>query len=377
MGPDRLPQNGASELQHLRWYLLPEVFVSALLFLLALVLIPSWVGSGALIWPDLLGQMFSPHTLAALGLALVLRQGSIDLSVWAAFSLGAAAAALVIQAGSHPLLALAAVVGVGLGLGGIHALAVVGMKLPGWGVTLITGTLGVSVVAAATDGEAVKLAMEHFDRWPGASRPVFMAGTFYIAALLALARLSSRSYRQKRPRLPAKLAGALVASAVLSSLGGLCWLLKSGQTCLPGYLVGDLRILAAAVLAGAAGLPGRGRSLLVCAMLPLAMLVTTVWRFGVWPTPLWPVPANLLALAGMAWAAQWIFVRVRRPAARLGIVWPVLAALGVVSLAATAAAEIPGRDVFRSIVGVVLWVIGTGGAVLAWLHGRTPNKPHA
>lgn len=370
-------------------YLRTELFVVALLGLLLLVLAVPWAqsGVGGRVYGDADGGvtvieyardfvagMIIPWMLPAMGLVLVLRQGSIDLSVWMAFALAAAAGARMMEADWHPVVILAAVVGAGVALGLIHALAVVRLRLPGWGATLITATIGVSLAAALTGGEVIAVGMDRLARWPGANRTELITGSFFIVALLAVAPLSLRSHWAHRPRPRGSLAAALVGSGVLSCLGGLCWLLKSGRTCMPGHIVGDLRVLAAAVLAGAVCLRGRGHSLLSCALVPPAMLVASVWWLFVCPTPTWPVEVNLLALAAMVWAAHWAWRQAARPTGGIRLIWAVLAASGIVSLAATAATEIPDRDVARTFVGLLLWLIGLGGALVEWLKQRKSAK---
>ena len=120
-----------------RWFEPLEAYVVMLWVLLACVLIPAWVQSGAVYGSEVAHQMLNPWTLAAVGLALVLREGGVDLSVWAVFTLAAVVAARLAEAAASPLWILAAVICVGAAFGLVHA-ALTLLKAPSWVVTPIT-----------------------------------------------------------------------------------------------------------------------------------------------------------------------------------------------------------------------------------------------
>ncbi len=318
----------------------------------------------------LLKEAVNPWLLPALGLGWVLASGGVDLSVWVVFGLGSVVAARIAAAGAPPLAMLAGATAVGVAVGTVHAAAVGCLRLPSWGVTLITAIVGASVVSAAAGGKILALEMSGGDTWPGATRPVMLTATFYAVAMLA-ALLLGEGRRPARKDRPLALASALSASAVLSALGGLCWLVRSGWTPRPGYLVADLRAAAAAVLAGAVILTAPGRKLVAGVLLVPAMLLVTIWRQSVWYTPALPAETNLvllmaMALAGQcAWRSSW---RGRGPAGKL---WAGLAAAGIVALAASAwDAPRPLPAVLRW-GGVGMWGVGIGAAAAGWLRRRT------
>lgn len=82
----------------------------------------------------------------------------------------------------------------------------------------------------------------------------------------------------------AHLLTALIASGFFAGSAGALWLLDQGSTPVPSAwrVVDDLRVPAAAVMAGAWLLSGRRRTLLAVALLPAALLLTTNWQVRVW-----------------------------------------------------------------------------------------------
>ena len=87
----------------------------------------------------------------------------------------------------------------------------------------------------------------------------------------------------------ARMLAALCASGFLAGSAGALWLLDQGSTPIPSAwrVVDDLRVPAAAVLAGGWLLAGKNRSILAVALLPLALLLTTGWQMRVWSLSHW------------------------------------------------------------------------------------------
>ena len=340
------------------------MFVVKLLVLLLAVLVIPWVQSGSVLgqsWAERAGYLgreaVNPWLLPSLGLVWVMAGGGLDLSVWVVFALGAVIGTRITGAGGSPMLMLAGVTAAGVAVGMIHAAGVGWLRLPSWAVTLATATIGVSVVAALAGGQILKLRLSDKYSWPGQANPVLLTGSFYVVAMLA-AVLAGEGRRSARTGHPAAMAYALIASAVLSALGGLCWLVASGVTPKPGHLAGDVRVAAAAVLAGAAVLNGTGRRMVASVLLLPAMLLATAWRQCVWCTLDWPGGANLILLVAMVLLAQWVWVRNRDAGRAGGVIWPALAVAGIAVLAGSAWDVDPAARVALRWAGLGLWAVG-------------------
>ena len=273
------------------------------LALLALVLLPAWADGGATYLSDVLGQMVSPLLLPALGMVFVLQRRRLDLGVWAMYALGSAVAARLLP--DQPTLAVLAVLGLGLGVGLLNAFLVALCRLPCWPVTLLVATLGVSGFAYFTGGQEIALNRSAtLLEWATVSQPAALTGIAFIAALLVGLLASGERAQRQGDRWA--LAGALLMSSVLSAWGGLCWFVQLGVTPTRANVLGDLRVLAAAVLCGAFVLRGLGRALLAAVLLPSALLVATIWQQTVWDFGWARWHGELLVLAAMALGVQWV-----------------------------------------------------------------------
>jgi len=380
------------------WFAPLEAYVAGLWLLLASALIPTWIiHGGAVYGPDIMRQIIGPYVLPALGLALALRQGRIDLSIWTVFTLASVVSARLMAVGAHPLGVLAAAIAVGACVGGIHALVVVFVPVPaaaGRALTglaaaalsvLVTSLTGLAAMALAwwiAGGKVLVAAKAELARWPGADDELMVTGSLIIATVILLMPLSMSRYVGRARPGRRSASAAMVASAVLSAAGGLCWLLHDGRTPLPGHFFGDLRVPAAAVLAGAVVLTRPGRSALVAIMVPFAMAVVTAWRQQVWPTPAWPVYANLIALIVLLPAAQWSFRYALHAPGWAVKVWPILAGMGILSIAlvplVTALVPTSGPfhpDLILTAVGAGLWAIGSGAVLIHWVWPRLRPAP--
>ena len=376
-----------------------EALVVVMLAALTVLLVPPWVLRGAdlseathqvrvVYMPDLLGQMLNPWLLPAMGFLWVLRQGAIDLSVWGAFALGGAISAVVVAGGGHPVLAIGLTGVAGLALGIAHAAAVVKLRAPAWLATALGG-LAAAGLAMLVMPETFRLEATRLARWPGVNGPLWLAGGFYAASMLGLMLLSPSPTPGQPPRKMLR-AWALIGSATISALGGLCGLAKTGGVILPGLLhstlgwvstwsgarpaydgpeiIGDTRVLAAAVLTGVLLMHRPGRTLLAGLFLPHTMLLATIWRYRVWDVPgLNWASAALLAL--MAMGTQWAFARSVRgalPSASHApipgrkhwpmMMWAMLAAMiGMMALASTAGELRRETEFICRATGLALW----------------------
>ncbi len=278
--------------------------------------------------------LMSPWLLVSLGLLIAIRCGSFDLSPWAVMWLsGVMAAWQVGQGASGPEAARTAgavALAAGLIVGaagmwhrqlGLLASVAVALAALAWaqhlagGQSLEAELLGQatrdSLLPARDNGQDPNLLAALL----GISAVrLLMVGLVYCACLLVLmlvnvwSRHHDPSAQEQnsqwqvrwKPRLM-RLAGHVLCS-LLAGLGGIAWLLEHGRVEAPRQVIGDLRVLAAPILAGGFVLMGRGRMLSAAALLPLALLVATRWRQQVWPIYAGGMELQLLVLLGMVLA---------------------------------------------------------------------------
>jgi len=336
------------------------------------------------------GRMASFYLLPALGMCLALRCGAIDLSVWAVAAMGGVLAAVAVNAGWPPAWAFAAAAAAGLGAGAVNGALVAFARLPAPLVTLVTGGLLMFAVQAGVKGEAVSIPGDTFLEWaaisdapegeaPDGEAPqavflsppmlrmgvVVLSYAVVLVALLAVdlpGTLGGRRHRAP-PGQAARFA-ALCASGALCGLAGAVWLIEHGAAPVLARPVGDLRIPAAAVLAGAAFFAGRGRALLVALCLPGALLLAGIWQREVW---VWDLrvdvyPLQTLLLVAMGVATHVAMAKALCGRRRLTVPAAGLCAAGMLLCAASALVR--GFDVRAAFYIAGLAVFGLGAAML-------------
>jgi ribose/xylose/arabinose/galactoside ABC-type transport system permease subunit len=197
----------------------------------------------------------------------------------------------------------------GLALGAFNGIATAILRIPSLLTTLFSAATVTYLLPYATTLRDPRVAATAFDDWcNSANMPPMMLRMFlviglYAATLLAMLFADSR-YSSGRLRRRTELFGALCVSGALSGLGGGIWLIDQSMTPLPFRMVGDLRVVAAAVLAGAAFFGGRGRGMLAGVCLPVALLTATVWRQIVAVLPWYGYDMQLALLMAMAILTQ-------------------------------------------------------------------------
>ena len=237
------------------------------------------------------GQMASVRLLLAMGFALALRCGAVDLSIWVTAGAGGVLAAALMNAGVGAAPAFAAACGAGLALGAFNGAMVGLLRLPSVLVTPAAAAGVMLLVRRFAGAEGVAIPAGSFQALSILPYPPLLVGRMLIVAaiysgvMVALVVLDSAVGRGVRFGPRVQLLGALAASGALSALAGACWLIDRNQAPLPNAIVGDLRAPAAAVLAGAAFFAGRSRTLLVAIALPPALLAATIWRQQAWLVP--------------------------------------------------------------------------------------------
>lgn len=302
-----------------------DIAVALVLLALTAVLFPLWAGGelrGLLpreFVSMVLGELFSVNLLAAMAFAIALRVGAIDLSVWAVSCGSGIVAARLLVAGAGPELAVLAAACVGLGAGIVNGALVAWLRLPS---IIITAIVALGVIFAGqlfVEGREVLLPAEAFSQWQlvqtvqvdprdgeskigadtlpplqpeqahqkiavplSVTQKLLVAGVFVAVMFIVLAggAVADTGVRIGRR---GSIFGALCMSGVLAGIAGALWLVDSGRAPAPTRVVDDFRVVAAALIAGAVVLSGRGRTFRVCMMLPPAVLLATLWRQNVWP----------------------------------------------------------------------------------------------
>jgi hypothetical protein len=157
---------------------------------------------------------------------------------------------------------------------------------------------------------------------------------------------------------------ALVASGTLAGWGGALSLLDLGRAGVPNHPVGDLRVPAAALLAGAWYLQSSHRRVLTGVLLPPAMLLATAF-VPAWDLSRWGYQLQLLVLMGLTLLVQlgwhrWFADRSRREALAAAVLGA--AAVWILCLGAYGS-----MDLYRGahVAATVCGTIGAGLLVLS------------
>ena len=366
-----------------------DVLGSALVLCLAGTLAACWRVSPGRHFSDIVGQMFSFYLLPTLGFALALRCGAIDLSVWAVSGLGGVIAAGLLRHGAGPGASFAAALGAGLAVGAVQGLAVARLRIPSPIVTLIAAAAIVLALTTAFEDRSLDVADTSFEPWlsvsllpPYALRMLLVALT-YLAALFGILAVSTGvrlGQIAMNPR--AGLFASLCLSGGLSGLAGAIWLLDHGTAPVPSRIIGDLRVPAAAVLAGAAFFAGRGRSGLVALCVPACLLAATIWQVGTVHLAYEGYALQTVLLLGMTLATHAgmnQLIKVRGKGRALAGLSTILLAAGMVVLAMAAGSERLAAWRACQTGGIVTWVAGAALLLVSRAFGepKAPSAPPA
>ncbi len=377
-----------------------DVLAVACLLLLAVALVPGWVSelgpiSGAnseaeaadlfanraYYLSKVPGQVASFHLLLALGFALALRCGAVDLSVWAVAGAGGVVAAKLMNSGMSAPASFAVVVAAGAAVGAINALAVSGARMPSAAVTLAAAIALTVGVRAWVGTEAVAIAPERFaafrDLLPDPplllGRMLIVAAAWSAVMIVLMVADSARAATARIGR-RAELLAAMAVSGALSALGGACWLIDHSAAPAIHSSVGDLRVPAAVLLAGGALLAGRGRTMIVGLLLLPAVLLATIWRQEVLLLTVGGLAVQSVILICMIVVVQVAIVTATRQWGALAAAALVLTVGGVALLAASARVQGPtGRTAFH-LAALAIWLAGAA-LLLArrYFHARRPS----
>lgn len=351
-----------------------DLLTGGLLLAVLWILSPTIPLDGDRYLSDCVGQALGPYLAVALGFLLALRRGAIDLSVWAVMGVCGMAAAGLINMGLWPAAAFAAAGMCGAGIGSLNALLTVRLKIPSALATLAVALLLIGM-AGQLAGPARTVAVDDrtFESWrlrqssqyqddpppkgkamPARQRQIVIeetlrplvvtqmllsASIFSLALAAVLGGSVAKRYgREMSPR--KTLAAAMIGSGALAGFGGACWLVLYGAAPVPTRLFDDLRVPAAAMLAGGVFLAGYQRSVLAGLMLPPALLAATIWQQEA-GLPRWHgehvflivliVQVMVFQLAAARWPAG-----PDRRTGKCGIFGTILAAAGILALASSA-----------------------------------------
>lgn len=377
-----------------------DLLTMAVLAVLAATLLPGWiadigplfgkqggtddtarVSNIAQYLANIPGQMASFYLPLAMGFALALRCGAVDLSVWAVAGAGGVVAARLMNLPLPVPVAFLVAAAAGAIFGAVQGVLVARMNLPSVLVTAV-GAIGLTLLVGAWAGPGpVAVAGDRFAALRNALPPppiltgrMLIVAAVYAAGMLALVIADGAPRQRARPNRRRELTGALAGSGALAALGGACWLIDHPSAPVLSWPIGDLRVASAALLAGAALLGGRGRTMLVGLALPVALLTATVWRQEV-PLVSWRgVPFGGVVLICLAIVAQMAIDNAlswRQQGKWLAAAALAMLVAGMALLAATATiADLAGRRAFL-LVAMGVWLAG----FLVLLVSRNRRRP--
>jgi ribose/xylose/arabinose/galactoside ABC-type transport system permease subunit len=359
-----------------------DVLSVALLLILASVLIPSWDMARDTLLSMVAAHMASSLLLASLGFLLALRCGALDLSVWALAGLGGVVAAGLINSGVGVWPAFAVAGAAALAVGLLNGVLVAAVGLPSPLVTSATAMGVIWLLGWLIPGRQIAVPEQAFDAyfWHRSGVlgvRVMMVSVVFLATVAVLAVVDWTVWMGRQFPRRLSLAAALAASGLLAGLGGAAFLLDNGLAPVPTRLIDDLRVPAAALLAGGLFLGRRGRELLAGLSLPSAMLICTIWRQKAWnlPAPGLGWDLQMLVLMGMVIAAhlafgRWVAVRDSTDRPLVPQLSVLLTVWGIALVAA--AANFRNRNVHEAlhIAGVGIWLAGIPTVIISFRRER-------
>ncbi len=283
-------------------------------------------------------------------------------------------AAVLISRGTAAPVAFAAGAGVGLGIGLANAVGVGLCGLPGPVVTFVVAEAAIWIAGSAVVERSVSVPELAFQGWlswhssPMLAVRVLVVALVYLSALLGLLMIDYAVWRGVKFPRRVSLFAAMAASGLLSGVGGVLWLLDNSRAPAPTRLIDDLRIPAAAILAGGLFLGRKGRELLAGMSLPVAMLIVTIWRQKTWNLPGLGLALQMLVMTGMTIAVHLAFgqyVAARGSRRKMPTISVLLTVSGITLVAAAANFDHRlVREVFH-VAGIAVWLSGMPTLILA------------
>lgn len=210
------------------------LIVLAIVLVLLSILVPNFFTSRNI--GNVLIQA-APLGLMAIGMAIVMITGGIDLSIPAVMGLSAILGAMVLRdTGSIPLAGLVMLL-VGSGLGAVNGFSVAYLRMIPFVVTLAMMTIATGAAVAITNSVSIPVTDEAFyslvlDRSFGIQRPVIIAGAVTLIATILMRRhmygrwvyavgINAKTARVSGVPTSRVIFGAYVVSGLLAGLTGL------------------------------------------------------------------------------------------------------------------------------------------------------------
>ena len=357
----------------------------ALLAGLMTILLPSWDPAQQRYLTDIAGQMAAPGLLMAMGWLVAMRRGAIDLSVWVVAGVAGTAAAAAIAAGMSPRLAFVMATALGGVIGLVNGLLVAKVRLPSALATLAVGVAVILVAQAVFSRGRIRIPEDALQDWiivvraPADTAPADIADqptdgpeTFayplivtriviVLGAYVAVMFTALRRRRRPPGRRGASIVVSLTVCGMLAALAGACRLIAHGSAAVPARPIGDLRIPAAAILAGGLFFAGPNRAKLAGLCMPIALLAVTIWRQQVWQLGAWGYEWQVLLLVVLVIcfhaASKAVFARHRRVRRSAGLSVG-LQAVGIAMLAGAAVVDGHALRALCRAAGLLLCVAG-------------------
>ncbi len=360
-----------------------DIFNAVLLLILAVFVLPGWqrLGGGNML--DVVSMMTSSALLAALGMMIAWRYGSVDLSVWGVMGIGGLIAAEVLNAGGNPYIAFLAAIAGGAVVGLVNYLIIRRLYLiPSFILTFLVGTAIVVVLNMIYDVRTIFISDSAFGKllddtcWllgltaddqmnmAAPMMTVRMLTVFGVWAGVLIVFVIGDMITADTPRPFARWwvrPAALMTSGALAGIAGACWLIDHGETPVPQRPIDSLHIPAVVILSGTLLLQGRGRTLMVGICLPTAMLVVALWEQITWPIWFYGYSIELMIFMIMIGLIQWTMVwALDYPTGKAWIGWLVtsICSAGLVIMALTPRLEgyISPKNVM--LLGLSVWLAG-------------------
>jgi len=370
---------------------LRELLGAWLLIAVTLVMLASWGVDEQRHLKDVVGEMYSFYLMLAVAFTVALRQGAVDLSIWATAALGGVIAAATGHAGGGPGIAFLASGLVGCCVGALNGLVVTKGRVPSLVVTFISGLAVAWALRAAFETDVYRAPDGMFSTWlamipagfrdaswPWSGRPPFVLRIVLVIVIYTAVNVAALAIyvagpvfagRSRKHRQALLLCGSLAASGALAGLAGAVWLAERGSTPVPSRVLGDLRVPAAALLAGACLFAGRGRALLALVALGPATLAATVWRVEVAHLSVGPFHLQVVLLLGMTIVAQLAITHVanaRRDRIAFAAMPTGLTFHGIVVFAIAAMADGLAFRRICQVGGLAVWLVGAALLVISY-----------
>lgn len=347
----------------------------AIIAALTVLLVPMW----SFDLGRLHAELVSFYLLPTVGFWLALRRGAVDLSVWAVAGLGGVVAAWLINAGLPMPAACGGAIAAGLIIGAANGYVAGWTRLSSVAFTIIVAAIIVSGIGYITSERTIRVDSAQLGRWQEYAR--LLTGGAWALTMAVTMHWGVASRKQHSADLDPRVATlvAMAASGALAAAGGAIWLIDQGSAPVPTRLIDDLRIPAAALLAGGLLWTGRNRTLISGLFLPIALLLATIWRQELSHLPFLRDSGYALQTAlliGLLLTAHIALVGLlarRRGFATVHTAWLALTLVAVVVMGGAATVDSPETGKALILAALCPWALAVAGMVVTGL-ASTPRR---